>query len=496
MSATRILVVEDEVILANDLKAQLEELGYVVLGVTDTGAEAVRLAGTLQPHVVLMDIRLRGEMDGITAAGLIRQQYSLPVVYLTAYSDEATLARAKITEPLGYIHKPCQVRDLRTAVEMALYKHQTEETLRQQATALREMDRHKNAFLAVLAHELRTPLASIHNAIYVLTKKGEDRALADQMRNVIDRQASQISRLVEDLLDVSRISQGKIELRKKRLDLAAVVRRAVEASRPLVEAAQHELTVVLAQEPIWVAGDLARLTQVLSNLLNNAAKYTPEGGRIGLTVEQEGEQAVIRVTDNGLGIPAEMLPRIFEMFTQADRHLHRAQGGLGIGLTLVKRLVEMHGGTIEALSAGPGQGSTFTVRLPLVPGSSQAREPERRIGEDRRETSGLPLERRAAHRIPLLEAINCRLRDEQDLLHGGILKDISTRGLGLIGSAPLVTGAWVPMEIPQHHSCRPHRKRVRVTHVQQLAEDCWQIGGEFIRPLSPEELSSILGPDR
>jgi CheY-like chemotaxis protein/two-component sensor histidine kinase len=185
-------------------------------------------------------------------------------------------------------------------------------------------------------------------------------------RDVIDRQVQQMTRLVDDLLDVSRISRGKIELRKERVQLAAVVSSAVEASRPLIEKWDHELTVTLPPEPVYLEADPTRFAQVLLNLLNNAAKYTEQGGRIWLTAGQEGEHVVIRVRDTGIGIPREMLPRIFEMFTQVDRSLERSQSGLGIGLTLVQSLVEMHGGTVEAQSDGPGKGSEFVVRLSVA----------------------------------------------------------------------------------------------------------------------------------
>jgi CheY-like chemotaxis protein len=177
---------------------------------------------------------------------------------------------------------------------------------------------------------------------------------------------AQMVRLIDDLLDVSRISRGKIDLRMERLDVARVVECAVETSRPLVEEARHELSVTVPPDPVYVVGDLTRLGQVLSNLLNNSAKYTPEGGRIDLTVLQQDGHAVIRVRDNGTGIPGDMLPRIFELFNQVDRSLRRSHGGLGIGLTLARRLVEMHGGTIVAHSDGAGKGSEFVIRLPLA----------------------------------------------------------------------------------------------------------------------------------
>jgi PAS domain S-box-containing protein len=232
--------------------------------------------------------------------------------------------------------------------------------------ALKEADRRKDEFLAMLAHELRNPLAPIRNAVQILRAKGPPVPELQWARDVIDRQALQLTRLVDDLLDVSRITKGKIALRKERVELAAVVGSAVEGSRPLVEKWGHELTVTLPPEPVHLEADPTRLAQILLNLLNNAAKYTEQGGRIWLTAEREGEAVVIRVKDTGVGIPAEMLPRVFELFTQAERSLERAQGGLGIGLTLVQRLVQMHGGSVEARSEGPGKGSEFVVRLPAA----------------------------------------------------------------------------------------------------------------------------------
>jgi PAS domain S-box-containing protein len=232
--------------------------------------------------------------------------------------------------------------------------------------ALKESDRRKDEFLAILAHELRNPLAPIRNAVHILRAKGPPMPELLWATDVIDRQVHQMSRLVDDLLDVSRIAGGKIQLRKERIELRAVVNSAVEASRPLIDKWKHELTVTMPPEPIHLDADLTRLSQVLLNLLNNAAKYTDRGGRISLTVEKPGDQVLVRVKDNGIGIPADMLPRVFGMFTQVDRSLERAEGGLGIGLTLVQRLVELHGGSVKASSEGPGKGSEFVVRLPVA----------------------------------------------------------------------------------------------------------------------------------
>jgi signal transduction histidine kinase len=229
-----------------------------------------------------------------------------------------------------------------------------------------QADRQKNEFLSMLAHELRNPLAPIRNAVTFLRLTGDSDPDVEWARDLIDRQVGHMVRLVDDLLDVSRITRGKIRLELQCLDLVTVISSAVETSRPLIEAAGHHFSISLPEEPLWIHADLARLSQVLSNLLNNAAKYTPERGRISLVARREENEAVVHVCDNGMGIPGEMLAKVFDLFTQVDRSLDRSQGGLGIGLTLVQRLVEMHGGRVEVASEGAGAGSTFTVRLPMA----------------------------------------------------------------------------------------------------------------------------------
>ncbi|WP_170319375.1 GAF domain-containing protein [Polyangium spumosum] len=229
---------------------------------------------------------------------------------------------------------------------------------------LREQDRRKDEFLATLAHELRNPLAPIRTGLSLL-QMARDEGQGRRVREMMERQVGHMVRMVDDLLDVSRITRGKVELRKERVELAVVLESALETSRPLIEAAGHVFLVSLPDEPLWLSADPTRLSQILANLLNNAAKYTPAGGRIRLAAAREGAQMVVRVEDTGVGIPADMLPKVFDMFTQVGRSIERAQGGLGIGLTLVRRLVELHGGTVEATSEGPSRGSMFTVRLPL-----------------------------------------------------------------------------------------------------------------------------------
>lgn len=231
--------------------------------------------------------------------------------------------------------------------------------------ALKDADRRKDEFLATLAHELRNPLAPIRNSLHLLRLSGDLSPMLNQVRDIMERQVNHMVRLIDDLLDVSRISRGKIELRKESVELATIVATAVEANRPLIESAGHQLALSLPPEPIVLDADPVRLAQIIGNLLNNAAKYTPTGGQIWLTAQTIDGEAVLSVRDNGLGISPEMLPRVFDMFAQLDSSISRSQGGLGIGLTLTKSFVEMHGGRIEARSEGLGRGSEFTVRLPL-----------------------------------------------------------------------------------------------------------------------------------
>ena len=231
---------------------------------------------------------------------------------------------------------------------------------------LRDADRRKDEFLATLAHELRNPLAPIRSGLQVLRLAGGGGEMVTETRLMMERQLSQMVRLVDDLLDVSRITRNRLELRKERVALATVINSALETSRPLIEQSNHTFSVTLAPAPVYLDADPVRLAQVFSNLLNNAAKYTVPGGLITLTAETHGAEAVVRVRDNGLGIPADALPRIFEMFSQVDRNMEHAQGGLGIGLTLVRRMTELHGGTVEVTSDGAGKGSEFTVRIPVL----------------------------------------------------------------------------------------------------------------------------------
>jgi len=273
------------------------------------------------------------EIDGIT------REYDLTVEPLT--DDGGT--------PVGLTVAAMEITELKRA-----------------EAALRIADRRKDEFLATLAHELRNPLAPIRTAVEILRHESTDAGELEWARDVIDRQAQQLTRLVDDLLDVSRITTGKLALRMEPLELSKVVHLAIETSRPLIEQRRHDLQLDLPSGKVVVKGDATRLAQVLANLLNNAAKYTDPGGSIRLSAQVQGNLLEISIKDSGIGIPAPMLPFVFDLFAQGDRHLERSHGGLGVGLTLVKRLVELHSGSIEARSAGVRAGSEFVVRLPLA----------------------------------------------------------------------------------------------------------------------------------
>jgi signal transduction histidine kinase/ActR/RegA family two-component response regulator len=290
-------------------------------------------------------------------------------------------------------------RQRRLEAEIAERKR-AEQAVQEQAEQLRDADRKKDEFLAVLAHELRNPIAPLSYALQLWPIVENDRPRMEELRTMMERQVEQMTRLIDDLLDVSRISRGKIQLRRERVDLATIISAAVEGLQPLIEASRQKVTVSLPSELVEVEGDIARLTQVFGNILNNAAKYTGREGVIWITAELSGSIAAVKIRDNGPGIPKHMLAQIFDLFQQVDQTITRSHGGLGIGLTLVKRLVELHGGTVEAHSEGPGKGSEFTVTLPVLPRLSVGR-----VGSasrhSLRQISGLP-----AHRILVVDDIS------------------------------------------------------------------------------------------
>lgn len=257
------------------------------------------------------------------------------------------------------------LRQHRHEAELEQKVRERTEELARANQALREQDRRKDEFLATLAHELRNPLAPIRNALEIMRLMAHDPEAFERNRAMLERQVTQMVRLIDDLLDVSRIATGKLRVQLEPVLLGAIIESAIEISRPVLEKSKLTLSVHLPPDPVPLSADRVRLAQVFSNLLNNSAKYTEPGGTVLLTAEQCDAQVAVRVRDTGVGIPAEVLPNLFDLFTQVDRTLNRSQGGLGIGLALVKRLVELHGGSVTVRSDGPGKGAEFTVRLPI-----------------------------------------------------------------------------------------------------------------------------------
>jgi signal transduction histidine kinase len=410
MTADRPVVAQDKVniLLVDDqpgkllaYEAMLSPLGERLIRAS-SGREALEHLLRTDITVVLMDVSMP-ELDGFELADIIRQHprfQKTAIIFVSAvhlsdldrlkgYESGAVdyvsvpvipeILRAKVSVFTDLYRKTRESERLnreleqRVAERTAALEASTAELTRL-ASELQAADRRKDEFLALLAHELRNPLAPVRNAVTILKQKPTLDPAVAWCRDVIERQCDQLTRLVDDLLDISRITQGKIKLRPESVDLSAVIGDAVETSRPLIDAQRHELVVIMPEEPIRIEGDRTRLTQVIANLLNNAAKYQNPRGRIEVTVERDPGGVAIKVKDQGIGIAPETLTEIFELFSQGERAPDRTQGGLGIGLSLVKNLVEMHGGRVSGSSAGAGCGSEFVVRLP-VPASERAERP-------------------------------------------------------------------------------------------------------------------------
>jgi signal transduction histidine kinase len=488
----RVLVADDNA----DMRRYVVRLlcdKYTVEAVSD-GEVALTAARRQTPDLILSDVMMP-RLDGF---GLLRKlradprTVGVPFILLSARAGEESRVEGMEAGADDYLVKPFSARELVARVSAHL----------QMARLRRDADRRKDEFLAILAHELRNPLAPIRNGLQVMKLASNDGSVVEQARVMMERQLGHMARLIDDLMDVSRISRGKVELRRGRVELARVVQQAVETSRPLIEQMGHELTLDVPPAPIFVNGDLTRLAQVFANLLNNAAKYTERGGRITLRVERQGSDAVLSVRDTGVGIPAHMLPRVFEMFTQVDQSLERSQGGLGIGLSLVKGLVEMHGGRVEARSDGHGTGSEFVVRLPVVlspaarqPGDEADRAPaaakaRRRIlvADDNRDSAGslalllryMGNDTQTAH--DGLEALDVAAAFRPDV----ILLDIGM---------PKLNG---------YETARRIRQQPWGRHVVLVAQTGWgqeddkrlsrEAGFDFhmVKPVDPAELESVL----
>lgn len=361
----------DENLLA--LEALLRRDGLECLKAR-SGDEALELLLVHDVALALLDVQMPG-MDGFELAEFLRgneRTRHVPIIFLTAGSADAQRRfRGYEAGAVDFLQKPIDASVLRSKsnVFFDLYEQRRQiiaqrDELARLTEDLRLADRRKNAFLGMVGHELRNPIMAFGAGLHLLKRRADD-AAAEQVRERMDRQIRHMTRLIEDLLDVARIDQGKIVLRTERIDLADAVALAVELSRPQIDAQGHKLTVALPEAPIWLQADQARIAQVVSNLLSNAAKYTPPGGAIRLSVRREGAYAAIEVADTGVGIPPEMQGQVFELFAQVDRGEGQSEG-LGIGLALVRQLVTLHGGVIELKESAVGQGSTFLVLLPCA----------------------------------------------------------------------------------------------------------------------------------
>ena len=405
-----ILLVDDQPAKLLSYEVILRELGENLIK-AGSAREALEHLLKTDVAVVLVDVCMP-ELDGFELAAIIRghpryqktaiifvsgvhlteldrlKGYEVGAVDYVPVPVVPEILRAKVSVFAELYRKTRQLERLNRELEQRVAERtaeleastarlqESEERLRQALGVAQRADRLKDEFLATLAHELRNPLSSIHNAVQVLRRGGLAGPELQWSREVIDRQVGHLTRLIDDLLDVNRITRGTLELRKGEAELSQVLQEAVESSRPLIDRHGHQLTLSLPDEPIHLEADQIRLVQVFTNLLNNATKYTPQGGHISLTAEQDKSELRVRVRDTGIGVAPDQLPRLFEMFYQADRSLERAQGGLGIGLTLVQRLVELHGGRVEAHSDGIGHGTELIVHLPVSTKSTEVGSPE------------------------------------------------------------------------------------------------------------------------
>jgi signal transduction histidine kinase len=382
LKGTVVLLVDDDTAMLKALPDMLQiRMPEVVVETADSGRAAIERILARDFDVIVTDIKMPG-MDGLELLARVRElRPDTPTLLITGHGEHDLAVRALRGGAFDFIQKPIDrdyivasltrairmrqmTRDLdRQRLDLRRRAIQLEGIVEERTRELRDANRAKDEFLAILAHELRNPLAPMRNASEVMRLQGSNDPVLERARDIIERQVVHMARLVDDLLDVSGISRGKVELRKSVVDIGAVLERSLENTREMIARRGLEASWVRPAEPLVVEADPIRLEQVAGNLLHNAAKYTEPGGRIALQAAREEDTIVIRVRDTGIGIEPSMLERIFEPFAQVERTLERSRGGLGIGLTLVRQLVEMHGGTVSAASEGPGRGSEFTVRL-------------------------------------------------------------------------------------------------------------------------------------
>jgi signal transduction histidine kinase/BarA-like signal transduction histidine kinase len=386
MSAARLLIVDDDSALLQALTRALElRMPHLIVDTSDSGVAATRKLEEIDYDAVITDIKMPG-MDGLSLLAHVREHSpEIPTLLITGHGQHDLAVQALRGGAFDFIQKPVdrdylvasltralRVRKLDREVQrqrQQLQQHAEEltQTVEQQTRELREANEAKDRFLATLAHELRNPLATIRTAVELLGMCRENLDVRRDAEQAIANQVGHMAHLLDDLLDLSRITHNRIVLHKKTVDLGAIVAETVDSARPSINQRQHRFSLSLPRDPLPVEGDSTRLQQIVDNLLTNAIKYTEPPGTIEVALQRQADQAVLRISDSGIGIASDMLPRVFEPFLQVEDSLAHSQGGLGIGLTLVRKLVELHEGSVTASSDGVGQGSVFTVRLPVCP---------------------------------------------------------------------------------------------------------------------------------
>ena len=343
------------------------------LTLVDSGTEALRGVLAQKFDILVLDVNIP-DMDGLELARLIREHKryrDTPILFVSALDDPERIARAYSLGAVDYIADPSVPGVVRSKIKVFIDLIQAQrqaaaaERQRAAAAAAEAANRRKDDFIATLSHELRNPLAPLRNVVHLLRKRFAEEPTIETACGVLERQVKRMTVLIDDLSDVARITQGKINLERVRVDLREVLSTSVESTQPLIAQRRQTLSLDIDTEPLWVHGDPVRLAQVFSNLLTNASKYTPEQGAIWLEARSVARQAVVTVRDNGIGVEPEMLSRVFDLFVQSERSVVHRQGGLGIGLALVKELVQMHDGRVELASEGVGKGTAVRVRLPL-----------------------------------------------------------------------------------------------------------------------------------
>jgi signal transduction histidine kinase len=369
-----ILVVDDLPEKRLAFEALLAPLGQR-LTLVDSGTEALRRVLQSKFDIIVLDVNIP-DMDGLEVARLVREHKryrDIPILFVSALDDPERIARAYALGAVDYISDPSVPGVVRSKLKVfidlivAQRQGQALERERMATLAAQEANRRKDDFIATLSHELRNPLAPLRNVVHLLRKRFAQEPTIETACGVLERQVSRMTVLIDDLSDVARITQGKIRLERVRTDLREVLATCVESTQPLITQRRQTLSVEIGTDPLWVDGDAVRLAQVFSNLLTNASKYTPENGGIWLEAKPSLSTVQISVRDNGIGVEPEMLTRVFDLFVQSERSVVHRQGGLGIGLALVKELVQMHDGRVELSSEGVGQGTLVRVRLPLQP---------------------------------------------------------------------------------------------------------------------------------